>query len=288
MAAAANHSFMKIVILGGAGQVGSLLRPAIETGFPADEVVATSRKPGHKIFEFDPFSDDWRSLGNADILINAIGAIDATKEHSLEKVHVGVVNKIIENYKQIGSPRIINISALGANPIHRTQFLRTKGIADERLIKTIPGVVILRPSIIYTSGTMIVRKIKILLSWSRFLGNKVLLPKKIAQTLIQPISANDFAGIVVNIIKCKEYQGIIELAGPETYTFQQLIELQAIKRGHKVRFRFLNTYVSDFVIPLLFSWLIRKEQYNLLKEDNISKNNAAEKILGRALSHAWT
>src|SRR5688572_5343405 len=106
---------------------------------------------------FEPESDNWTNLGHVDILVNAAGIIHESKDAEFEKVHVQLVRKIIENRHIIGDPRIIQISALGADEKHPIAFLRTKGLADSILIKQ-ADTVVLRPSIVCTSNALLVKK----------------------------------------------------------------------------------------------------------------------------------
>jgi nucleoside-diphosphate-sugar epimerase len=286
MATGAINKTLKIVILGATGQIGSKLAIAIKNEFPEEEVLACSRKQADGTFYFDPFSQDWKVLGKVDILINAIGAIEPTKGYSLEKIHIGLAEKIIDHFESMGKPRIIQISALGANPLHETSFLKTKGIADNLLL-TLPNPIIVRPSIVITPGTMILQKINSLIKLSRYFANTILMPEAMANTLIQPIMIEDLVDVVVNLIKHNGYKGIVELAGPQKYSLKQLIEMVAKMRNQRVKFRLIGNKAGDFLmqraVTVLFPKLLSQEQYLLLKQDNVSDKNEAGDILGRGL-----
>ena len=275
---------MKIVILGSTGQVGSAITKTIRSTFPEAEILACGRKPRLDIFPFNPYIDEWKTLGKPDIIINSIGAMLPTANYSLHQIHVGLAEKFRENFDQIGRPRIINISALGANTTHSTAFLRTKGQADE-ILNQLPKSVILRPSVIHTPENMIWKRLYLLVKISWIFGGYLIIPFSLANCLLQPILVGDLATIVAKLITKTEYIGINEIAGPEKYRVKQLVELIAFAKNRTIGFLYMNDKIADFIIGELVTGLmpriLNKDQYKLLKEDNISDNNQAEAIMGR-------
>ena len=145
---------MRIVVLGASGQIGSVIYNGLKD---RHVVLGTSRKASADCVRFDPFQDNWHVLGTVDVLINCIGQIEATSSSSFHHIHVDLTKRIIAHRQQIGNPTILQISALGASAAHNVEFLRTKGIADDLLLQHAETAVI-RPSIVCTHRTMIVRK----------------------------------------------------------------------------------------------------------------------------------
>ena len=114
----------------------------------------------------------------------------------------------------------------------------------------------------------------------------LLVPKSLADCLLQPILAGDLAEIVAKLIEKYDRGGVFEIAGPEQYPVKQLIEMIASFRKKKIKFIDMNEKLADFLIgnlvTVLLPDLLNRDQYLLLKEDNISNKNMASAILGRA------
>lgn len=273
---------MKIVLLGASGQIGSLLYHALK---PGHHVVGTSRGPLTGLMQFDPLQDDWSALGKAEILINAVGQIDASDTHSFHRVHAGLTERILQNRERIGTPFIIQISALGASPLHKTDFLRTKGVADDLLLSQF-GTAIIRPSIVCTHRTMLVRKMLMLERISRYTGGVIPVPDGFLQTRLQPVMPEDLTDLVHAVCE-KQPNGIVNVAGAEVFAFRDIIRIMEQTRNRRFTFMNFPRAIGDVVVGQFVSRLWPKvigyEQYQLLFEDNIADITRAEGILGRPM-----
>ncbi|MDX5348522.1 MAG: hypothetical protein LPK19_14900 [Hymenobacteraceae bacterium] len=271
---------MRVVILGASGQIGARLYAHLKQKQPAWEITGTTRKPNqNNLLIFDPFSENWQKLGRADVLINCIGIIEPTTQTSFHKIHVQLTQLMLQNRILLGSPRIIQFSALGAAATHASAFLKTKGLADQLLLEH-PNTVILRPSIVCTPNTMLVRKLRILLNISRFTFGFILLPKQIAATKLQPVLVNDLLEIATTLINSSLPENkIIEVAGKEIYSLKSLLNLVPAVNVRTFPQKIFDAF-SD-VLPTLFPKLISKEQLLLLQFDNIGNVKQSEEILQR-------
>jgi nucleoside-diphosphate-sugar epimerase len=271
---------MKIVVLGASGQIGSV----ISRGLAAHhQVTGTSRKGSHGHLKFDPFQDNWSALGKADVLINCIGQIAETGRNSLHRIHVELTRQIIARRHQLGGPTIIQVSALGASPEHRVDFLRTKAIADELLLQQ-DDTAVIRPSIVCTHETMIVRKVLMLSKLSRLFFGVVPVPRGFLRTRIQPVMPEDLVALVTKMCVHHNYRQV-NIVGPDTITFQEIIHTMIESTHQRLRMIEVPKRVSDVVvnnlIGPLFPTVINPQQYQLLFADNIADGRMAEEILGR-------
>jgi nucleoside-diphosphate-sugar epimerase len=276
---------MKVVVLGATGQIGSVIYNGL---LHTHDVTGTSRKGSGNYLQFDPFNSDWSVLGKTDVLINCVGQIEASKTSSFDRIHVGVTKYIIAHRSLIGNPAIIQISALGASPTHKVKFLRTKGIADDLLLQY-PDTVVIRPSIVCTHHTMIVRKMMMLSDFSGLLFGVIPVPKGFLKTRIQPIMPQDLVDIV-NKMCFERSTRIVPAVGPETFSFNDIIALMMESRHQKVRTICVSKFVSDmfmmYLVCRVFPGLINSQQYQLLFEDNIADVKTVQQILGRPLTSA--
>jgi len=278
---------MNIVILGATGQIGKLLFVWLKNNSSLI-VTGTSRSedPAKILLKFDPFKDNWEMLGKVDVLINCIGQIRETMSVDFYKVHVRLTEQIVRNRLKLGNPRIIQISALGASAIHRVKFLKTKGVADNLLLQE-KETVIVRPGIVCTSGTMMVRKFQRMMAIARKLKQHVLVPAGFLDHKIQPVLPADLAEVIEKLCltdfsKLEESMRIINVVGPDEISYRQLLTMASETQHVKVvelGNLWVRIAVRFFVSPV-FPDLITYDQYRLLFEDNIASSELTERIIG--------
>jgi uncharacterized protein YbjT (DUF2867 family) len=286
-----------ILLLGASGQIGLEIRKAFAAAGTRHRLICCSRSswqgtrfPQEEWLHVD---QQLQVSGPFDVVINAIGAIHETHETSFEQVHVGVTEKILAQREGWGRPRIVQISALGADSNHESGFLRSKGQADALLLAT-PDTIVLRPSIVWTPNTMLLQKLRTLLTIARFGLGKMLVPAGFPATQIQPILGEDVGQAVVNAAlgERREASYVVELVGPERIRFGELIAEMAAAHGRTVRLvevsrEIMESFVAHFV-GVWFPGLINLEQFRLLFQDNVGDVAQTERILGRKpMSGEW-
>lgn len=274
---------MKITVLGATGQIGSAIRDGLGN---RHDVVGTSRNPGARCIQFDPFRDDWSVLGKTDVLINCVGQIEATKNCSFTDIHIGLTKLAIRNRALIGNPRIIQISALGASATHEIEFLRTKGMADDLLLQY-PDTTVVRPSIVCTHQTMIVKKMLTLNRISRLTRGIVLVPKGFLHTRIQPVMPEDLVDVIHSLCLSVKTRKVVDLAGPQPLSFGEIVIMMSKTQRTDLRLIEIPKIICDAVvyccISVVFPKVISSQQYKLLFANNIADCFEIEKMLHRPL-----
>jgi uncharacterized protein YbjT (DUF2867 family) len=274
---------MRILILGASGQIGSAFFEIFSKS-KDDEVYGTSRKAsGENRKKFDPFKDPWEILGKYDVVLNCVGVIKATKEFSFEKIHMGMTELIISNRTLIGNPKLIQMSVLGADSGSDIEFLKTKGLADSLLLKE-ENTVVVRPSIVCTHRTMLVKKLLMLKKLARISGGRMIVPKGFPDHKIQPVLIDDLASLLLNIAKLEVKERIICATGPEEVSFRSLL-MKAVP-GIKL-IEIPESVVRFFVkniLSVIFPDVINFDQYRLLFKDNIASSYQTKKYLMKELT----
>ena len=273
----------KIVVIGGTGQVGSVvvdyLRSNLDQKF---QVISCSRRGGEGSLDiaFDALNDDYKDLGEIDFLVNCLGIIEETKTLKFTDVHLGNMKRIIATRKALGNPKIIQVSALGAEVGSPAQYTHTKGLADQ-LLSEQDNWMVFRPSFVCTPGTAIISKVELMVKMAKFTFNYLPIPEHFITTKFQPILGTDLAeGILQAIVTDKKNQ-IINVTGPETYTLKDWVK---IKSKDKVKFLPIPKKLVDAPFKLLISiipGIMNKDQYYLLGKDNIANNKQFEDYIER-------
>ncbi len=280
-----------ILLLGASGKIGLEIRKALHAQATGIPVICCSRQPweGGTFPEehwlvFDPFSSKWEFPAPIGVVINAVGAIRETREMSFDKVHIGLTKLILAQHEAMGRPRIVQVSALGADPMQETAFLRSKGHADA-LLQDLPNAVVLRPSIVCTPDTMLSQKLRSLLKMARFSFGKLLVPSGFPATEIQPIMGADVGQAVAMAALHPHHSGSIDLVGPERIAFGALLQGMAGAQGRDLRLvevsrEIMETFVKHFV-AVWFPDLINYDQFKLLFQDNVGDMSQTADLLQR-------
>lgn len=277
-----NQGMSRIIVLGASGQVGSVLYHAL-TAIPHLEVTGTSRTGQRGLSKFDPFSDDWTTLGKANVLINCVGIIQEDKEYTFKKIHIDLTKKLLANRHVVGNPRVIQISALGADVSHEVDFLRTKGEADDHLMQ-FDNVVVVRPSIIGTQRTMLIRKILLLKKLAKLTGGLLFLPTGFAERKIQPIMPEDLAAIVADLIQSENLPKVLNAVGPEPLRYGDIISKMTGRRYRIIEIpKIVTDVLVKYIIDPFLPRLVNAQQYRLLFTDNTADASAAQARLTRPM-----
>lgn len=198
---------MKIVVIGGSGLIGSKL-------------VTKLREHGHDPVAASPNSgvNTLTGEGLAEVLVGASVVVDVSNSPSFE--HAAVLEffrtstgNLLTYEAAAGVGHHVALSIVGSDRLPDSGYMRAK-IAQEKLIK--------ESSIPYS----IVRATQFFEFVNRIAdsateGNTVRLPP----VRFQPMAADDVASAVGRVAMGSPLNGIVEVAGPEQFRFDELIRL---------------------------------------------------------------
>jgi hypothetical protein len=293
MGATQKHPVTNITILGANGQLGKIIHYYLQEHYPQTVIKACVRqipdgRYRNDYVAFHPFKDNWLKIGQTDVLINCIGIMAESKSFTFEQAHLELTRLMLQHRQMLGNPKIIQISALGANADSQIRFLSTKGKADELLLKAINSVVV-RPSIVCTPDTLLVQKLKMLKRMSRYIFNYLPFPELLMQNCIKPIMPQNLAAIIAELCFTDTHPELIYAVGPDEISLQELIKMA----DPKIKLLPVSRSWADFyarIIDAVFPHLLSYEQYKLLHYNNTACSKTAEQLLGKALQttkHFW-
>jgi uncharacterized protein YbjT (DUF2867 family) len=198
---------MKIVIIGGTGLIGS-------------KVVAHLREQGHEAVPASPDSgvNTLTGEGLADVLTGAAVVVDVSNSPSFEDAAVlkffeTSTGNLLAAEAAAGVGHHVALSVVGSDRMPDCGYFRAK-VAQEKLIRD--------SSIPYS----IVRATQFFEFLKRMAdeatdGNTV----RIAPVLFQPMAAEDVAKAVNRVALSAPMNGIVEIAGPQQFRFDEFIRL---------------------------------------------------------------
>ena len=215
-----------------------------------------------------------RAISGADAVINCVGILNETGKQSFDAVVDEGAVRIARIAAAEGVPRLVHISAIGADTASESGYASAKGKAEQRIIEAFPDAVILRPSIVFGEGDGFFNRFASMARMSP------VLPLIGSETRFQPVYVDDVAAAAAKAVIEGAPAGIYELGGPEVATFRDLIErmLAVIRRRRLVvtlpwGLARLQAGIFDAVqrwsAGLVNNGLLTRDQVKMLRRDNV-------------------
>lgn len=166
----------------------------------------------------------------SNVVINNIGRDYETVNYSFEQVHIEGARRLARLAREMGVQRFIHVSAMNASPNPKeyfipggSQYLKTKGLAEQAVKEEFPDAVIVRPADMYGLGD------KLLNYWSywyrRYLFSRVDVYKRGLFTYKMPLFVSDFAAGIQRIVQDPTIVGqTVEFVGPECYQLADAVD----------------------------------------------------------------
>jgi NADH dehydrogenase len=274
-------SYQNILVLGGTGFVGQSVVERL-TAEGRRVCVPTRRRasgrellvlPTVEVVEADIHDAATlrRLLAGRDAVINLVGVLHDTGRPTAASggrygpgfaaAHVELARMLAAACRELGVPRLLHVSALGADPAGPSAYLRSKGDGEAALrAATGVAVTIFRPSVVFGNGDRFLRL---------FAGLAALLPVLFiggAQSRLQPVWVQDLAAAIVHALDAPATVGrTYEICGPTVYTLGELVAFAARAGGHPRPVIGLPAHLAR-CMAAVFEWLPGP---TLLSRDNL-------------------
>lgn len=289
---------MKILVIGGSGFIGQYL---IGRLVKAEHkiYVPTRRLPSARelmvyptvtIMERDVHDDGQLDslVRGMDVVINLVGILHSRSGDpygpDFENAHVTLPKRIAQACVRHGVPRLLHVSALGANVQASSQYLRSKGAGEAALTEICAGsesfhVTIFRPSVVFGPGD---RFMNMFAGLARLFP---VLPLAGSDAKMQPVFVGDVAqAIFIALDRSDACAKVYELAGPKVYTLGELVELAAKWSGRPRKVVPLPMSIGRLQARLFELLpgepLMSRDNLDSLQTDNILSADAPASVLG--------
>ncbi len=214
----------RALLVGGTGFVGgAIARRLAGAGFfltlptrRAERAKALTVLPTAQIVEADVHDEAAlaRLMAGQDVVISLVGMLKG----DFRRGHAELPGKIARAAADVGVPRLIHISALGAAPDAPSAYLRTKAAGEAALRAAYPAATIFQPSVIFGRGD------SFLTLFAGLLKLAPVVPLACPDARFQPVWIEDVVGAVVTSLGRPESQGrTYPLCGPRAYTLRELV-----------------------------------------------------------------
>jgi uncharacterized protein YbjT (DUF2867 family) len=232
----------KILILGGTGFVGRHLCEKLAR-LQWRVTVPTRRASNAQAVQVLPLVDVVQAdvhdeaaltqlVAGHDAVVNLVAILHG-KPADFERMHVELPAKLARACLAAGVPRLVHVSALGADPLHPeaapSLYLRSKSQGEAVLQGAAAlglQLSVLRPSVIYGADDQFLNL------FARLQRVLPVMPLAGAAARFQPVWVEDVAQAITRCLQDRSTIGkITELCGPDVFTLRQLAQLAARASG---------------------------------------------------------
>ncbi len=195
-------------------------------------------------FNFDRPSDLADSLRGATTFYNTywirFSYGQVTFDRAIENTKV-----LIKAAEEAGVPRFVHISIANASEDSSLPYFRGKGLVEKAIIQSRLSYAIIQPTVIFGAEGVLVNNI----AWLLRMFPIFVVPGS-GDYRLQPVFVKDMAEIAINAAQ-KDDNMVIDAAGPESYTFDELVRLIANKTRSQAKVVHLRPWLVLFLTRLV-------------------------------------
>ena len=273
---------MNVLVVGGTGFIGTTLCRELKSR--GHDITALSRNPGEAdlpgginkmmgdVTEYNSITEAFEGM---DAVYNLVALSPLFKPSGGDKMHDRIhrqgTDHVVRAAEKHGVDRLVQMSALGADPNGATAYIRSKGEAEGLVTESTLDYTIFRPSVVFGDGGEFVS------------FTKLLAPPYVSalpgggKTRFQPIWVGDLVPMLADAIESDEHVGeTYEIGGPDKLTLAEIARLIHRADGRSttvvpvpMALAKLGLSVGDLV-P---GFPMGKDQYRSLQFDNVTNDN---------------
>jgi uncharacterized protein YbjT (DUF2867 family) len=159
-----------------------------------------------------------RAIAGAEVVVNLVGALSESRAASFQAVHTEGADRIARISSATGVRRLVQVSAIGADPESPSRYGATKGNAEKAVLAAFPTATILRPSVVFGAEDKFFNRFAEIARISPFM------PVISGATKMQPVFVGDVADAVMAALDADVTMGkTYELGGPRVWTFREIL-----------------------------------------------------------------
>lgn len=281
---------LSIAVLGGTGFLGTRLVARLIREGHRVTVLSRDREqhkhllvlPGLTLENCDVYQQAQLSerLRGQEVVINLVGILNERGfgGAGFRRAHTELTQTVLRAARSAGVSRLLQVSALKADPNAPSYYLRSKGEA-EILIREQTGLdwTILQPSVMFGPGDSFL---------NRFAGLLALIPLIFPlarpNARLQPVSVDDVAAALISSLHGgATSRQTYELGGPKIYTLREIVQLIAAltqRRRWIIGLPDFAARLQGFVMNFMPGRPFSSDNYRSLKVDSVCAQNDLPKL----------
>ena len=213
------------------------------------------------------------AMHGADAVINLVGILVPGGSQRFDAIHIEGARRIARLAAAQGVARLVHISALGAAKDSTARYFRTKAEGEAAVRDAYASATVFRPSLVFGPEDDFFNRFGWLARMSPVLpligGGK---------TRFQPVYVGDVAQAIVQVLAKPETAGkVFELAGPQVYTFKEIMQLVLRETRRKrilLPLPFGIARIQAMFLGLLPKPLLTLDQVRMLATDNVPSDGS--------------
>jgi NADH dehydrogenase len=211
-----------------------------------------------------------RLTRGCDAVVNLVGVLHGGRgRHSFHEAHVELARKVVDACRRNGVKRLLHMSALNAGVGAPSEYLKTKGEAEDVVRQSGLDFTIFRPSVIFGRE-------------DRFLNLFAQLQRAMPVVVLgspnarfKPVYVEDVAfAFAESLARLESIGKTYDLVGPKVYTLRELVEYVGKLTGHRRPIAGLGDGLSRMqasVMGMLPVKLLTRDNYLSMKVDSVSQ-----------------
>ena len=209
-----------------------------------------------------------RILKNCDYVINLLGILYETKKQKFTQIHSQFPYLLANLCNELGIKNLIHISALGVKEKHSSKYMQTKLQGEKNIQSIFKPTVILRPSLVFGPED------KFFNTFASFARISPAIPLiGGGKTKFAPVYCVDVGKAITRALELKNTASkIYEIAGPENYSFKELMEIlltEIKKKRFLINIPFNIAKFQSYFLQMIPEPILTTDQVELLKYDNV-------------------
>lgn len=213
-----------------------------------------------------------RAVEEAEVVINLVGALTESPSASFQAIHAEGAERIARLSAAADVGRLVQISAIGADPDSPSRYASTKGHAERAVLAAFPRATILRPSLVFGLEDKFFNR------FAEIARISPIMPVISGGTKMQPVYVCDVADAVMAVLESSTTQGkTYELGGPRVWTFREILAfiLKTTHRNRKlVDIPMGLAHFQASILQHVPGKPLTPDQLLMLSKDNIVSPNA--------------
>ena len=208
------------------------------------------------------------AVAGSDAVVNLVGILYQRGRQGFAEIHAEGARRVAEAARAAGAERLVQMSALGADPSSPSDYARSKAAGEAAAAAAFPGAYIVRPSVVCGPEDNFFNRFAAMARYSPVLpliGG--------GRTRFQPVYVGDVADALLRIVEDPTCAGrTYELGGPQVYTFRELMELTletTCRDRWLIPVPFWLASLQAAFLELLPSPPLTRDQVRLLQRDNV-------------------
>lgn len=159
-----------------------------------------------------------RAVDGADVVINLVGILAESGAATFQAVHAQAGERIGRLAAAAGANRLVQMSAIGADPSSPSKYGASKGAAEQAVLSAFPAATILRPSLVFGLEDKFFNRFGEMARMLPFM------PVISGDTKMQPVYVCDVADAVMASLAQPAASGnTYELGGPRIWSFREIL-----------------------------------------------------------------